>query len=236
MATRLSPAVWTAMVLLGIIATVVPLYLTAVEKSERPAGNLSAADRLRHELLDRALELPGDSALNKLYQAFNTNHFGSDLPPIAVRWEPRLVEVDRLEGGDATMKGMFGTKGDRAVILLSPSVKDDQAALDRALAHEMVHAYMFKMGEDTAQHGPSFQSVLRRLALEGAFEGLPSTPQERADLRKWIDQEKARLASEDAALRQSTDQSRLEQLRIDRDHLNAEIDRYNLMILYPDGR
>jgi hypothetical protein len=100
----------------------------------------------------------------------------------------------------------------------------------------MVHAYMFRMGEDTAEHGPSFQAVLRRLAMEGAFEGLPSTPDERAALRSWIDQEKARLATEDVAIRQSMDEARLERLRTDRERLNQEIDRYNLMIVYPDGR
>ena len=134
------------------------------------------------------------------------------------------------------MKGMFGTKGDRAAILLSPSVEDDPAALHRALAHEMAHAYMFRMGEDTAQHGPAFQAVLGRLAMEGAFEGLPSTPEERIALRNWIDQEKARLASEDSAIRRSMDEARLERLRVDRERLNQEIDRYNLMIVYPDGR
>jgi hypothetical protein len=95
---------------------------------------------------------------------------------------------------------------------------------------------MFRMGEDTAEHGPSFQAVLRRLAMEGAFEGLPSSPEERTTLRHWIDEEKARLATEDAALRQSMDEARLERVRADRERLNQEIDRYNLMIVYPDGR
>lgn len=236
MSTRFSPAVWAAMALLAIVATVLPLYLATVERQRDPSSNLGPADRLRHELLDRALEQPGDAGLQTLYQSFNAKHFGDDLPLIPVRWEPRLADVDRLEGGPATMKGMFGTKGDRAAILLSPSVEDDPAALHRALAHEMVHAYMFKMGEDTALHGPSFQAVLARLAMEGAFEGLPSSPDERAALRTWIDQEKARLATEDATLRQWTDEARLARLRADRERLNQDIDRYNLMIVYPDGR
>ena len=224
------------MALLAIVATVLPIYLATVERQRNPSSSLPPADRLRHELLDRALEQPGDPDLHVLYKSFNAKHFGNDLPSIPVRWEPRLADVDRLEGGAATMKGMFGTKGDRAAILLSPSVEDDPAALHRALAHEMVHAYMFRMGEDTAEHGPSFQAVLRRLAMEGAFEGLPSSPDERAALRDWIDQEKARLATEDIALTQSIDQERLERRRADRERLNQEIDRYNLMIVYPDGR
>jgi len=224
------------MAVLAIVATVLPIYLTIAGQQQDSSANLSPADRLRHELLDRALERAGNADLQAVYKSFNTKHFGDDLPPIPVQWEPRLSDVDRLEGGAATMKGMFGTKGERAVILLSPSVEDDPAALHRALAHEMVHAYMFRMGEDTAQHGPSFQAVLRRLAMEGAFEGVPSTPEERTALRTWIDQEKARLASEDVALQRSFDEARLERLRGDREHLNQEIDRYNLMIVYPDGR
>ena len=236
MSTRISPTVWAAMAVLAIVATVLPIYLAMVEQRRNPSSTLLPADRLRHELLDHALEQPGDAELQVLYKSLNEKHFGNDLPPIPVRWEPRLAEVDRLDTGEATMKGMFGTKGDRAAILLSPSVEDDPAALHRALAHEMVHAYMFRMGEDTAEHGPSFQAVLRRLAMEGAFEGLPSSPEERTALRQWIDREKARLATEDAALRQSMDEARLERVRADRERLNQEIDRYNLMIVYPDGR
>ena len=224
------------MLALAVLATALPIYLAWVEQRAESTVNLPPADRLRHELLDDALEQPGDAELAALYKAFNEKHFGNDLPPIPVRWEPRLTDVDRLEAGPATMKGMFGTKGDRAAILLSPSVREDTAALHRALAHEMVHAYMFKMGEDSAQHGPSFQAVLRRLALEGAFQGIPSTPEERAALRTWIDEEKHRLATEEASLRQGGDEMRLERLRQDRDRLNQEIDRYNLMIVYPDGR
>jgi hypothetical protein len=236
MPTRISSPVWAAMAVLAIVATVLPIYLATVEQRRDPSSTLPPADRMRHELLDRALEQPGDAELQALYESLNAKHFGNDLPPIPVRWEPRLADVDRLEAGAATMKGMFGTKGDRAAILLSPSVEDDPAALQRALAHEMVHAYMFRMGENTAEHGPSFQAVLRRLAMEGAFEGLPSAPQERAALRNWIDQEKARLATEDAALRQSMDEARLDRVRADRERLNQEIARYNLMIVYPDGR
>lgn len=221
---------------LAVVATALPIYLATVDQGRAAENNLSPADKLRHELLDRALEKSGEPDLQALYNAFNAKHFGNDLPSIPVRWEPRLSDVDRLESGPATMKGMFGTRGDRAAILLSPSVEDDPDELHRALAHEMVHAYMFKMGEDTSQHGPSFQAVLARLAMEGAFEGVPSTPEERTALRQWIDQEKARLASEDAALGRMMDDTRLERLRVDRDHLNQEIDRYNLMIVYPDGR
>jgi hypothetical protein len=123
------------MAVLAIVAAGLPIYLATVEQQRNSSSHLSPADRLRHELLDHALEQPGDANLHALYRSINAKHFGNDLPPIPVRWEPRLAEVDRLEGGAATMKGMFGTKAEKAAILLSPSVEDDPAALHRALAH-----------------------------------------------------------------------------------------------------
>src|SRR5262245_37619758 len=105
------------MAALAVVATALPIYLAVAARDGAAASNLSPADRLRHELLDRALERPGEADLQALYKSFNSKYFGDDLPSIPVRWEPRLSEVDRLEGGPATMKGMFGTKGDRAAIL-----------------------------------------------------------------------------------------------------------------------
>jgi hypothetical protein len=220
MHSRLSTLVWTTAAALVLVAAGLPIYLARVQQHARTADSRSPAERLQHELLVQALTLPSDPELDELYQRLNARHFSGELPAMPVRWEPRLAEVDALEDGDATLHGMFGTLGDKAAILLSPSVGGDDAALRRALCHEMAHAYMFRMGEDTRQHGDSYQAVLRRLSIEGAFEGLASTPEERAALRRWIDQEKARV----------------DLPRADRDHLNREIDRYNLMLLYPDGR
>ena len=45
-------------------------------------------------------------------------------------------------------------------------------------------------------HGPAFQTVLKRLSDEGAFEGIVSTDDDRKRLRAWIDEESARLDAE----------------------------------------
>jgi hypothetical protein len=236
MSSRLSPLVWASAAVLVLVATGLPVYLVKVQKQARAVDTRSPGARLQHELLVQALALPSDPDLEESYARLNAKHFDGELPAMPVRWEPRLAEVDALEGGDAQLKGMFGTLNGKAAILISPSVGGDDGALTRALCHEMAHAYMFRMGEDTRQHGPSYQAVLRRLSIEGAFEGLASTPEERDALRRWIDREKTRLAAEDAALRQTVDPERLERLRTDRARVNAEIDRYNLMLLFPDGR
>jgi hypothetical protein len=161
-------------------------------------------------------------------------------------------------------------------ILLHPTLKTDRAALDRTLSHEMVHAYLAVSGDTGTQHGPAFQTVLERLAAEGAFEGVVATDEERRRLRAWLDAESARLVAdrdamtrrgreldqERAGLEQALaaagplDQARADALNARREAynsnamrandeagrhqqalawLNREIERYNLMVKYPDG-
>jgi hypothetical protein len=161
-------------------------------------------------------------------------------------------------------------------ILLHPELKDDRAALDRTLSHEMVHAYLAVTGRTGPAHGPEFQAVLRRLSEEGAFEGAVATEEERRQLRAWLDAESARLLEDQNAMTRrgrELDQERaeleqaigaaasLDPVRVDAlnarrtaynsnavaaneesvrhqqamTFLNREIDRYNLMLKYPDG-
>jgi hypothetical protein len=173
MSTRLSPVVWGAVGLLMVVATVLPIYLALVERqsADAAAARLTPIDRLRNDILDQSFGRPGDPDLDLLYAQVNARHFSNELPPIAVRWEPRLAEIDALENDGGEHHGLFGARGDRAVILLRPSLRDDRPALIGALCHEMAHAYLFRGGEDSARHGPAFDAVLRRLALEGAFDG-----------------------------------------------------------------
>jgi SprT-like family len=178
---------------------------------------------------------------------------------------------------------MFGHVGSKAVILLNPVLQNDQAALRRALCHEMVHAQLSVAGQPTAEHGPAFQTILRRLSAENAFEGIVATDEERTNLRAWLDAETARLDEEQAAVTQEAAelegeraeienglasltsrmntpaapnagevsayntrrerynwrvtqaQARVERGRADRTHFNHEVERYNLMLVYPDG-
>lgn len=169
----MSPVVWGAIGLLMVVATALPIYVAFAERRSAEAAEmrLSPVDRLRNDILSKAMGRESDPALAGLYRDINARHFANDLPPMTVRWEPRLAEIDRLENDGGQHQGMFGAQSDRAVILISPAIRDDYATLVRALCHEMVHAYLFKAGEDTAQHGPTFDAVLNRLALEGAFDG-----------------------------------------------------------------
>jgi hypothetical protein len=171
---------------------------------------------------------------------------------------------------------MFGRVGSRMTILLTPILKDDLDALDRTLSHEMVHAHLAVTGDTGADHGPAFQRVLKRLADEGAFEGVVATDDERQRLRAWLDAESARLVAdrdtvarrgreldqERAQLEQAIaaagplDQAQADALSARRDAYNSnamraneevarheqalaslrrEIERYNLMVKYPDG-
>ena len=166
-----------------------------------PAGGgsrppLSAADQRQEEILKLAIDQPPDPALGRAYDDVNTRHFGGLLPSMPVIWEPRLAQVGTLASGAFTLEGMFGHIGEKAVILLNPSLARDQDALRRALSHEMVHAYLYTIGDQTTGHGPAFQATLRRLANEGAFTGVVATAQERESLRNWIEEESARLDAE----------------------------------------
>lgn len=248
----------------------------------------SPADALQHDLLRADIDKPGDPALDAMYARINVAHFAGTLPPVPVRWEPGLARVGQLAAHAFVQEGMFGHIGRRAMILLNPDLQTDRRALDRALCHEIVHAYLYSTGDTSTGHGPAFQTVLRRLSNEGAFEGIVATEAERLKLRAWLDAESARLdaeqkdvarlsreleqeradiehamadlnaraaaaraggttgpaASEVAALNARRDAynrrareagARAARDRADQDHFNAEVARYNLMLVYPDG-
>ena len=180
---------------------------------------INSADALQKSIVKATLGREGDPDLGARYQEINRRHFEGLLPAIPVRWEPRLSEVDARSADGLKLLGTFGKLGERAVILLNPSLQSDQDDLKRALAHEMVHAYLTTtLGDEDVRHGLSYQAVLRRLAAEGAFKGIPSTELEREQLRAWLDQAKPGLDSEAAV-----------------SAFNREVERYNLMLLYPNG-
>ena len=166
------------------------------DDGSRSGVSVNAADARQKELLHENLQRPTDPALGKRYAELNARHFGGALASMPVLWEPRLSEVGTLAGRAFTLLGVFGQSGDRSLILLHPSLKDDAAALDRALCHEMIHAYLFSLGDKSTNHGPAFQDVLHRLSNEGAFVSVAASPEERARLRAWLDAESARLDAE----------------------------------------
>jgi hypothetical protein len=169
---------------------------TEQDDRSRPGVSVAAADARQKELLHENLDRPTDPQLGKRYAEINARHFGGALASMPVIWEPRLSEVGTLAGRAFTLLGVFGQSRDRSIILLHPSLKEDAAALDRALSHEMIHAYLFSLGDKSTNHGPAFQDVLHRLSNEGAFVSVAATPEERARLRAWLDAESARLDAE----------------------------------------
>ena len=210
------------------------------ESLKSSEGAQSAADARQKEILRENLGRPSDPALARRFAELNAKHFAQALPAMPVIWEPRLAEVGALAGPNVTLLGVFGQSGDRSAILLDPSLKNDAEGLDRALCHEMVHAYLFTtLGDSTTNHGESFQAVLRRLSSEGAFVGIPASAQERADLRAWLDTEKARLDAEHKAIAGVRDpaefSSRSALFYTAQDEFNRQVARYNLMVSYPDG-
>jgi hypothetical protein len=233
------------------------------------------ADARQEAILRAAIDKPGDRRLGEMYSSINVRHFAGALPAIRVVWEPRLEEVGHLAGRAFTLEGMFGRLGNRTIILLHPKLEADAAALARALCHEMVHAYLFTIGDSGSDHGAAFQRTLKRLADEGAFVGIVATDEERDALRAWLDGESTRLESERqqiermaAELEQErrdverafaglpADQRTLDRIVASRDAYNGRAaeasqraqrhrdagtafqraqDRYNLMVVYPDG-
>jgi len=199
----------------GVVCAASSCGQGAAASAPRPAS----ADSIQKSIVRGNLNRPGDPELVAQYQAINERHFQGLLPSMPVRWEPRLSEVDARSADGLKLLGTFGKIGERSVILLHPSLKANADDLARALSHEMVHAYLSTtLGDEDTAHGLSYQAVLRRLALEGAFIGIPSTEVERADLRAWLDQQATKLDSEGAVA-----------------VFNREVERYNLMLVYPDG-
>lgn len=274
--------------LAGLVLAGCALGWTAIGRrvAELPAGPsapVSPAERRQQELLKENIGLPGDPALTGRFQQINERHFNGALPPVAVRWEPKLSEVGHLAAEAFTLEGMFGRLGKALLILLNPEVERDEHAIDRALCHEMVHLYLFTTGDETTNHGAAFKTVLARLSHEGAFVGLAGTEEEKTRLRAWLDSESTRLdmdqaeidriaadiEHERAAIEAMTsalnervaagdppapaELERLEErrnrfngivretnARIERgrealSYFNREVERYNLMHVYPDG-
>lgn len=250
------------------------------------AGNsvMSPIEARQREILEDTLDLPEDPALGRRYRELSTKHYGGRLPALRVLWEPRLAEVGALARQAFSLEGMFGHVGQKAAILLNPKLQHDEAALARALAHEVVHAYLYSTGHASTSHGAEFQAELERLAAEGAFTGIHANGATRSSLRAWLDDEARRLEVDGAEVRREGEaieqeraaleaafadindrgrrgqaaptrdevdslnarrdsynrrveaaNARAERGRADLAEFNRQVERYNLMLVYPDG-
>ena len=191
------------------------IWLARAGIDAAPTPPASLADIRQQEILRAAIDREGDEELGRLYRSLNVAHFDSRLPQTPVMWEPRLDEVGALANRMYTLQGVFGLVGTRTVILLHPKLAADERALRRTLAHEMVHASLFAGGDASTDHGSAFQSVLERLAAEGAFAGLAASREEIDGLRAWLDAEAARLTDERGALGRASEALERERLAVE---------------------
>jgi phage FluMu protein Com len=188
---------WIAFGIVTLVGTSWMAYTQLIDEPGASAAEaLSPSDALQHDLLKQDLEKPSDPALAAMYAGINAKYFSGTLPALAVMWEPGLARETALSNQQFSLQGMFGHIGKRSAILLNPSLQDDDAALQRALCHEIVHAYLFSTGANSSDHGPNFQAVLKHLSDAGAFQGIMATDADRSNLRAWLDAESKRLDEE----------------------------------------
>jgi SprT-like family len=207
----------------------------------RPPAPPSPAEAKTDNLLRLSASLESDQALASEYQSINARHFGGALPSVRVRWETQLDEIGPLIAEGFRLEGVTNGR----VILLHPALDGDEQQLRRVLCHEVTHVALWDRNDG---HGPRFQTLLRRLSAEGAFEGLVATDQEKADLRaslerrsEEMDRESSRLRAAwseldaAAAVRVEEYNSRVRRLQDVAADFNRLVAQYNLMISYPDG-
>jgi hypothetical protein len=185
--------------------------------------------------------LQSDPVLADEYQTISARYFGGGLPSVRVRWEWRLDDIGPLIAEGFRLEGVTNGR----VILLHPALQDDPKQLRRVLCHELVHVALWDRSDG---HGPRFQTRLRRLATEGAFEGLVATDEERAELRtsldrrsQEMDRDMSRLRGDwsevdgTSAARVAEYNARVRRLQDAAAEFNRMVAQYNLMISYPDG-
>ena len=226
-----------------VVTPVTPAAATA-SRVERPAVALppSPPDKTRSaELFDRNRGMPPDPDLAVEYEQINLDYFRNVLPRASVRWESGLADLGPLIADNFSVLGLT----DGSQILINPSVERDPDQRRRALCHEMVH--MAVWAQDNG-HGPVFQTQLRHLAEMGAFKGIVSTDEERDEALETLKQRRVALEMDERTLMTDRDTlDRTSQSAVDAYNArvraqqqavatyNRLVERYNLMVSYPDG-
>ncbi len=196
------------------------------------ADDSSPAAVKSREITAQDVGKPGDPALNDEYRDINQQFYAGKLPTVPVLWEDRLAEIGPLIAEGFTEKGLWTSRDNQEFIMLNTSLSPDAADTRRVLCHEIVHEYLYSIGEKTAGHGPKFQAELLRLSQAGAFEGIPAAEGEKASLKAWLESESARLESESAQLKIERQQLDQERAALDREgaELNQEVRELNQRI------
>lgn len=241
------PGPWGAIVLaaafaalcIGVLFTMGPARGTPAQVTPTQPPSRSS---VKTEQLFRAnAGLASEPSLADQYDAISARYFDGALPAVRVRWEERLEEIGPLIAEGFRLEGVTNGR----VILLHPALQDDAQQLKRVLCHEVAHVALWDRSDG---HGQKFQTLLRRLATEGAFQGLVATDEEKAELRaaldrrsEEMDREMSRLRGEWAEVdgkdpaRVEAYNARVRRLQDDAADFNRRIAQYNLMISYPDG-
>lgn len=232
-------AVAFAALCIGVVVTVGPSR--AAPATPVTVRSPSRSEIKTEQLFRASAGLASDPALAEAYQSISARYFGGTLPAVSVRWEWRLDEIGPLIAEGFRLEGVTNGR----VILLNPSLQDDAPQFKRVLCHEAVHVALSSRSDG---HGPNFQALLRRLATEGAFEGLVATDEERAALRASLDRRSEELETETRRLRGEWAEvdgkdagrvqeynARVRRLQDEAADFNRRIAQYNLMISYPDG-
>ena len=186
--TRTAETTIAAMLAIAVVTACNPSRLTETARPQSPDDAKTA------ELMRLNANRDADPALAEEYRRLNAQYFDGRLPPIPVRWEPRLAEVGPLIAPDFQLEGVTNGR----LILLLPALQEDEQRLKRVLSHEMVHVALRDSPE--VEHGPAFQDLLRDLSAKGAFTGIVATDEEKRELRRALDTREKELAAEEAEL------------------------------------
>ena len=181
-------AIAAGVLALAVVTACNPSRLTEKARPQSPD------DAKTSELLRLNANLESDAALAAEYGRLNAQYFAGRLPPVPVRWEPRLAEVGPLIAEDFQLEGVTNGR----LILLLPSLQADEPRLKRVLSHEMVHVALRDRPE--VEHGPAFQDLLRDLSARGAFTGIVATDEEKLGMRGALDAQAKELAAEETEL------------------------------------
>ena len=206
-----------------------PTPLPELAGADQTPTSPNPAELTERKITEQDAGKLGDPELSAEYKEVNEKYFDNKLPAIPVLWEPRLGEIGPLKAEGFTEKGLWTTLGDKAFILLNPQFSQDATETRRVLCHEIVHEYLYSIGDEETHHGPKFQTVLRRLSEAGAFEGIPATEKEKSGVKSWVDAESARLEEESAWIRREKYELDQSEDSIDREAiiLNREVDELN---------
>ena len=222
---------------------------TAPAPAQRRRAAASPEQARMDDLLRQNEPRASEPTLAEAYDSINARYFENRLLPVRIRWEEELDTIGGLIADGFRLEGLTNGK----VILLHPALERDERQLQAVLCHEMVHV---ALRDGTDAHGPEFQSRLRALAEQGAFEGIVASEEEKEQLKEQLEKRSRRLSSEFADLRQARSRieadapalpsetlqdrtwafnTRVRRHNEDLEEYNRLVAQYNLMTSYPDG-